>query len=526
VATVAEGSPSGFLKSKQLVPFQADGVVLAYQREGHMWVWDCGTGKSVASIALAKLCIEDGVADHILIVCERNKVREWVVDVTDDTDLSVLKHHGSGRHKRLERLGLPQVLVTTYETAKADCALPRGPRSFHNGPLLTRLCGKKVLVVYDESTKLRNRSSGTYRAHEFILKTLRATGKVKVLALTATPLEKGYEDGFNQLRLVIPRYVPLVKEFEDECVRYRDPFGRAYYDLGGVEEFMSRVRPHIVRKRKTDSDVIDQFPPLTEEYRLVEMSQLQRDFYQMAEDLAFEMSTNEGGDMGVWMMLRQIAGHPPSLVRAADKGSSRFAKEIVSVLGEEHIRKLPSAKAEELKGYLEMVVGDQDAKAVVFTFFGQSILPDLEILLRESGFAVFPYHGGQTAHENEVSKKLFKECETGAVLLASDAGARGINLPEATYVVEYESALTHAMRVQRRDRAHRINSALGPVTAMTFLTEGTIEENIFSSVLNRNEKHDIFAGDLEAEEEFITAADRRIILAQARSRYEKRRKRH
>ena len=525
MAAVADGARQGFLKTKRLTEFQASGVLTAFQRDGHVLVWDCGLGKSVGAIALAVLCVQEGLVEHVLVVCERNKVREWVADFETDTDLQTRRHHGSGRLKKLETGGVPPVLVTTYETAKRDLAAPRGPRSFSPGPLLAALKGKNILVVYDESAKLRNRSSGNYKAHQYALGELRKAGRVKVLGLTATPLERGYEDGFNQLRLIVPEHMPLVKEFESRYVLSRDPFGRPTYNKIAINEFVERVGPHLTRKRKTDPDVIDQFPPLVEEYRLVELPQAQRDFYNMAEDLAFEMGTQDDQDMGAWMLLRQIAGHPASLVHSAASGSSRYAKAIVEALGTEFLRSLPSAKLAELEGYLRLVVKDQGAKAVVFSFFGQSVLPEIEGRLRELGYPVFPYHGGQTAAENELSKKLFKESEGAGVFLASDAGARGINLPEATYVIEFESALTHAARIQRRERAHRINSALGPVTALTLIAEGTIEESIFNSVLRRNEDHDHFAGDAEAGGEFVSAADRREILRQARQRYEARQKR-
>lgn len=521
MAAVTEGASPGFLKTKTLTPFQIEDVLTAYQRDGHVLAWECGVGKSVGALALAVLCLADDMVDRVLVVCERNKLREWVEDFELDTGLSVRKHHGPNRLKALGKQGPPDVLVTTYETAKRDCAKVKGPRSFTPGPLLESLRGQRILVVYDEPTKLRNRSSGNYKAHQYLLETLRKEGCAKVLALTATLLEKDYEDGFNQLRLVVPGHMPLVKEFEESCVRYRDAFGRPVYDKFKILEFSENVRPHISRRRKSDPDVIAQFPPMTEKYRYVGLSALQRDFYQTVEELIFEQGEQGGrGDMGAWMLLRQIAGHPASIINS----ESRLAGEIIDVLGPEHLRSIPSAKTEELKGYLGTVVAGQQAKTVVFTFFGRSVLPELERELTASGLPVFTYHGGRSAKENESAKSDFKNFEGGAVLLASDAAARGINLPEATYVLEYDCALTHAMRIQRRDRAHRINSRLGPVTSMTFIAEGTIEEQILSGVLRRNDKHDILAGDLDAGEDFVSAADRRDILADARQRYERRRK--
>lgn len=522
MAIVTEEAPSGFLKSKTLLKFQVDGILTAYPRPGHLLCWDAGTGKSVGAIAMSALCFQDGAADLTLVVCERNKRKEWVADFEADTDLTVRLHHGPGREKRLERLGMPQVLVTTYETAKTDCAVLKGPRSYLPGYLLEAMRNKRVLVIYDECAKLRNRSSANYKTHEFLLKTLRKWHpQTKVLGLSATPLEKGYEDGYNQLRLLVPQAMPIVKDFERTCILYRDPFGRPKYNMIGINEFMKAVEPNITRKRKTDPDVIEQFPPLTEEFRYVEMASPQKQFYEMAESLAFEMG---GEDAGAWTTLRQIANHPASIIHSASReNGSKFAKEIVDVLGVKHLLGLPSAKADELKSYLTTIT-DQDSKAVVFTFFGQSVLLDLERILTDAGLMVFTYHGGKTAAENELSKEIFKSHNGGAVLLSSDGGARGINLPEATYVVEYESALTHAMRIQRINRAHRINSRLGPVTAMTLITESTIEENIFQNVLLRNETHDVFAGDLDAGEEFTSADDRRTILALARARYESRKR--
>ncbi len=513
----------GFLKTKTLLPFQIDGVLTAFPRPGHLFCWDCGTGKSVGAIALSVLCFQEGIIDQVLLVCERNKRKEWVADFETDTDLTVRLHHGAGREKRLERLGVPQVLVTTYETVKADCAVLSGPRSYQPGYLLTAMKNKRVLVIYDEMSKLRNRSSANYKTHKFLLETLRKWHPAtKVIGLSATPLEKGYEDGYNQLRLLVPDQMPLVKDFEKACILYRDPFGRAKYNFSGIEKFMELVEPNITRKRKTDPDVIAQFPPLTEEFRFIEMAPAQRKFYEMAETLAFEMADDIGA--GAWTTLRQIADHPASILHSASREEgSKFAKEIVDVLGASHLLDLPSAKADELKHYLTTIT-DQGSKAVVFTFFGQSVLLDLERILTDTGLMVFTYHGGKTGPENELSKEIFKSYEGGAVFLSSDGGARGINLPEATYVIEYESALTHAMRVQRMNRVHRINSTLGPVTAMTLITEGTIEENVFQNVLARNDSHDVFAGDLEAGEEFTSAGDRRTILALARERYESRKK--
>lgn len=510
----ADGSGQRFLKTKNLLDFQADDVLKAYTRKGFLFAWDTGCGKSVGAISWVLASIQQGTADMALVICERNKLREWKADFEEETDLTVRIHHGPNRWKQMEKHQLPQVLITTYETAKLDGVVSKGPRSLASGRLMQALdsaWGYKTVVVYDEVAKLRNRSSKTYKAHHHMIKTLCQAGVVvKVLGLTGTPIEKGYEDGFNQLRILVDD-MPTVKSFEDDYVRFRDQFGRPSYKYENIHTFLDLVRPHMARRRKTDPDVIEQFPPLTENYRYVEMGQAQKDFYRVIEDLALEEA--EEGSMASWGVLRMAAGHPPALAYS----ERALAQRVVTVLGTDHVRNLPSAKAEELMHYLRPIILDQEAKALVFTFFGQSILRDLKARLDAEGLQVFTYHGGQSAAMNEEEKDLFKGWRGGAVLLASDAAARGINLPEATHVIEYESATTHATRIQRRDRAHRLGSKHGPVTAMTFITEGTIEEQIMQSVLARNGQSDAFLGDADGvTEDFVSADDRRAMLEMAK----------
>lgn len=516
-----ESKPGGsYLKNIELVEFQAWDVAMASSMGSRMLLWDTGLGKSVSGLALSKMSFEDQEIDHVLLVCERNKLNEWLCDFRDETDLEVRKHHGSTRWKQMERNGMPQVLVTTYETAKLDAVIKAGPRKLVSGELLRLLEGLRVLVVYDEVAKLRNRSSAVYKAHDHLLKTLRKTGSVKVVGLTATPIERGYEDVFNQLRLIIPGAVPNVTDWTKKCVRYRDRYDRPVYDTVQVKEFIDSVRPWIGIKHKTDPDVIDQFPAFTEEHRVIEMSAPHRDLYQAIESEVMEMPEEKAA--AAFMTLRQVATCPGSLIySAARENGSEFTKTIVDMVGEHHLFGLPNAKEDELIQLLRSVVLDEGHKAVVFTFFGASVLPYLEMTLTRPGvdLPVFTYHGGKTGAENEKAKERFQQAPAGAVLLGSDAASRGINLPQATHVIEYESALTHAQRMQRLNRVHRMRSNYGPVSALTMITAGTIEEPLFQNVLKRNEMHDILTDDGQMEEEYVSSDVRRAILQAAQERH-------
>ena len=102
-------------------------------------------------------------------------------------------------------------------------------------------------------------------------------------------------------------------------------------------------------------------------------------------------------------------------------------------------------------------------------------------------------------------------------MLASDAAARGINLPWVSYIVEIEPARTHSTRMQRAGRGHRLGRE-EPLTFLTMIMESAGEgENGIRTLMARNADLDFMLGDTGAEG-FTSAADRRAMLARTSPR--------
>jgi SNF2 family DNA or RNA helicase len=523
--------PEGELYSSPLglFDFQVEGVVQSYLGRQKMVIYDTGTGKGHITMREAALLAEQGELTTCLVVCERNKVGEWREDFARFTRLTLVHTHGAGpeaRRRRLDRHiarhgAMPQVIVTTYETAKADLVTQdkvpgRRGTTPGDGWLMEYLrpAASGVLVVYDEVAKLRNRSSATYKAHAYLLKELRkAEPGLRVLGLTATPISTGWEDAFNQFRLVAPDSMPLVKDFEAYFVKSRDIYGRAEYRSDRMGDFVSLCEPWMIRKRKTDPDVVDQFPAVMEQAQHVEMGADQSRLYDLVEALGVDEDGEWDPPEGLFTVLRQVAGHPQALLRS----EGTLAQAVVETVGASEIRRIPSAKSEALVRYLEQVVLGQRDKAVVFTFFGQSVLPLLASELRAAGIRTHTYHGGMSGAAKEQSRREFRSDPEPCVFLSSDAGARGINLPEASYVVEYDSSYTHDLREQRVNRCSRIDGGKKLLTCLTLIVDETIEVAIVEKMLARNAQQDQIRGDMEVEEqEFISAIDRRKLLEVSR----------
>lgn len=500
--------PEGALyySPRGLYPFQVEHIAKAYVgvqsgvQSEWMFSWDTGLGKSHAAMQLSALAFEDGIADLVVLVCERNKLQEWKEDFDRFTRLESRIHHGASRKSKMAKLGLPDVLITTYETGKADFVdfvkAKRG-KSTVAGQILEDIIasGRKPMFFFDEADKLSNRSAATYKAYEYVLKYFRRDFKnLPVFMMTATSIRKDFENTFNQLRLLRPQSMPLVKEFEGYFVRARDIYGKARYHDARMDEFTALCQPLMLPKRKTDPDVLDQFPVMTEEALWVDLLPEQRKFY----DLVAEFD----GEPGQLTILRQICAYPLAISRSAREGTSKLAMALVDEFGTEFLQKLPSAKTEALIRYLEPVVLGQDAKAMVFTFFGPSVIPHIHFALRNEGIRCFRL--------DELEE--FKSHPGGAVLLSSDAGARGINVPEASYLIEYDMATTYGIRTQRLNRVSRIGSGGPSVTVRSMLARKTVEVPLMFSMLRGNAQSDELLGKGEDGSAYMTAAMRRQML--------------
>lgn len=505
-----------------VVPFQMRTIARMYLAGRGMATWDTGVGKTALTVGVACVALEQRAADHVLIVCETNKMTDWKREFARFSLIpqdQVAVYHGPKRKALLE--DLPRVLITSYETGRQDAAVFENARKMHDGPLAEALAGLRMVVAYDESSKLGNRSSKLYKAHYRLLDRIRrGHPAARVLMLTGTPMEGGgYEQFYNQLRMLAPDALPNVGTWTAECIKYRDDYGRPSYIGEGIEKFRCQAAPLISRMRKSDPEVRDHFPPFTERFDAVTMRADQRGLYQRMEDLAWDEDGEFRSVPGLSQLLYQLAGDPLAVRYAAERGSSDLAKMAWRVLGPE-LEKCSSAKADYLWEHFVDPIVRSGNKMLVFSFFGPTVLAALRDRL-EARFRrrapLFSYDGSMSPSVRDATLDAFKAHPGGAVMLCSDAAAKGLNIPEASYTIEYEVARTSAIRTQRAGRGHRFGGE-DPVTFVTLTLEGTAEaRSAVPKMLERNDQQDYMLGDVGAEG-YTTADDRRELFSQARRR--------
>lgn len=519
-----------------LFPFQIDGVC-----ESYLWLteseesvcdllWQTGTGKTHWTMATAALLVEDGLVDQILVVAEGNKVTDWVEDFAKFTDIPAARYHGTVEKRRKILSDPPKVLVSTYETGRNDiCEFSpkKGSRAVVGDKFLTTfLKGKRVFVVFDEFSRLRSRNNYLWTAWNYLLnRQLRHPkrnpgGKVMAAGLTATKIEKNPEDHFNANLLLMPWASPSVAEFERDHIKSYDPWGNVeeYWNLGedeagrspNVVPLSKRWSHRTLKKRKSDPDVIGFFPAKVEEPpRWIQLSPAHREFYAAVDEIFAE-----GSEMAAFSLLRQVAAHPMSLTLSPGQS----ATDIVDTIGAQTLAAMGSAKEEAMVEWANALGGDQ---GVIFTFYGQSVLPLLAARLRTEGFSVSTNHGKMNLDTRAESQRQFKAGDS-QIFLSSDAGARGLNLGCGSALLHYELPLLYSTFIQRSDRIHRIDSIHESVTVSALIAKGTVEEALAELLIQRNGwsdavlEDDAYIEGWDPGEQFLTAEMRRALWDRAR----------
>lgn len=469
------------------------------------------------------LLIEDELIDHVLMVGEANKIDDFASDdIPKFSELSVGLYRGTPSKRDKILADPPQVMVMSYETGRNDICGFKGRKAVAEERRLTKWArGKRVLIVFDEFSKLRNRSSKSYVAWDYLVNRVlrKSQNQPYIVGLTATSVEKHPEDHWNAGRLIAPDMAGSVGDFNRDYIGSYDQFGnpRTWKNLTphkcqpGVTPLNQMFARITSVKSKTDPDVIDQFPSRIENPPTkVVLSAPHQEFYDRLSDLLAEAEfDNPMEERQAVGLLRQAAAHPGSLLLSR----GQMARQIVGVVGEEYLRSINVAKIEAMLRWQESMENQQ---TVIFTFYGGSVLPYLHTALVREGYQVSVNTGSMSMSERKDSRDAYIAGDT-QIFLSSDAGAKGLNLGVGSGLLHYETPLTYATFKQRSDRIHRIDSKHPSVTIDYLLAHNTIEVPLARKMIKRNEwgeqvQDSEWTEDSESDFGVLTAKDRQEML--------------
>ncbi len=463
-------------------PRTFSGTLRPYQVRGLSWLaflerWglgacladDMGLGKTIQMIALLLRAKEEGALDApTLLVCPTSVVGNWQRELKRfGPSLAVMVHHGPNRLAAgdfEQAAATHDVVVTTY------ALLPRDEQTLR--PI------RWNAVVLDEAQNIKNpEAKQSQSAHR-----LNADFRV---ALTGTPVENRLSELWSIMDFLNPGYLGSFTDFRQ---RYAIPIER-YRDAKASHRLRNLTRPFILRRVKTDPQIIQDLPEKQEAKVYPSLTREQVTLYEaVVRDMLARIDGASGMErrgiiLSTLLKLKQVCNHPAQFLHDRSSIENR------------------SGKLTRLTEMLEEVVGEGD-HALVFTQFAEMGSMLQTYLSRALGCEVLFLHGGVPQKVRDQMVQRFQNDPAGppVFILSLKAGGTGLNLTRASYVFHFDRWWNPAVENQATDRAFRIGQTKN-VHVYKFVMAGTVEERIDQLIEEKKALADAIIG---AGEDWIT----------------------
>ncbi len=460
-------------------PASFRGTLRPYQARGVGWLtflerWglgacladDMGLGKTVQAIAFLLHLKETGsLKQPCLLVCPTSVLGNWEREVRKFAPtLKVLVHHDSKRAKGkgfTKAVQDKHLVITSYALVHRDAIELQGI--------------PWQVVILDEAQNIKNAESKQSQTARQIPAQFR-------IALTGTPVENRLSELWSILDFLNPGYLGPRNFFQR---RFAIPIEK-YGDRASLNALRSLVQPFILRRLKTDKDIIQDLPEKQEMTVFCGLSAQQATLYQqvvqetMAQIESAEGIQRHGLILSLLVKLKQICNHPAHYLKESKLESAQ-----------------PSGKLQRLEEMLDEVVSEGD-RALIFTQFaewGKLLQAYLATKLKQE---VLFLYGSTPRQKREAMVDRFQhDPQSPSVLILSlKAGGTGLNLTRANHVFHVDRWWNPAVENQATDRAFRIGQTRN-VQVHKFVCTGTLEEKI----------HDLIESKKALAEQVVSAGE-------------------
>lgn len=435
-----------------LFPYQREGMLHLAFKERALLADEMGLGKTIQAIAACALLHRIGRARRVLVVTPASLKAEWEEQIRTFTPLTQRILFGS-RAKRVRAYSEPEPPVFTianYEQIVADSL-----------DINERL--RPDIVVLDEAQRIKNWSTRTAQA----VKRLRSR---YAFVLTGTPIENRIDELYSIVDFLDPTLLGPLFRFNRTYYSFDDK-GRpeGYRNLSQLRE---SVQPLLLRRRK--ADVETELPDRTDRNLFVRLTDTMRSDYAEHERSVAELvqiskrrplTPREQDLLMVLMNLMRMICDTPEIIR----GNS--------------CRDCP--KLDELARVLEEVLADPDVKVIVFSEW-EGMLARVREHADKLGIG-YAWHTGSVPQQKRRAEILaFRNVPSCRLFLSTDSGGVGLNLQNASVVINCDLPWNPAKLEQRIARAWRKNQRRS-VTVVNLIAEGTIEHGMLAGLADKRE---------------------------------------
>ena len=290
-------------------PEKFNGALREYQKRGVSWIKyleslglngcladDMGLGKTIQVIAiLLKEREEKKELLPTLLIAPTSVMGNWQKEVEKFAPhLNSFIHHGTGRIKKAKEF---KEEVKNHDLVISSYALARKDAKLFNSMEWER-------IVLDEAQNIKNPGSAQTKA------IFKFNGRHR-LSLTGTPVENRLMDLWSIFNFLNPGYLETQAKFKKS---FEIPVQKNN-DIMKSKILKKLVEPFILRRMKTDKNILKDLPDKVEQKIYCNLSKEQASLYEaVVKDVEEQIENTEGiGRKGLilstLMKLKQICNH-------------------------------------------------------------------------------------------------------------------------------------------------------------------------------------------------------------------------
>ena len=442
----------------RLYPYQVEGVAFLTANGRALLADDMGLGKTLQAIAAAAWLREQAEVERVLVVCPASLKRQWAREIRKFTGLESEVVEGPAAARAVQYRRANGFFVINYELVLRDV-------SVINETL------RPDLLILDEAQRIKN-----WRTK--IAAAVKRIASRYAFVLSGTPLENRLEDLYSLMQVVDQRALgPLWRYLAEFHIT--DERGKV---LGyrNLSELRRRLAPVMLRRDRRL--VRDQLPDRIEQRLDVVLTPKQRELH--------DEGVNAAG------LLAQIARKRPltpteqnRLLAALQR--ARMACDAAGLVDKETAG---SPKLDELDGLLDDLCLQSGLKAVVFSQWEQ-MTRMVEHRVRRLGLGCVRLHGGVPTVKRGELMDRFRDDDAIQVFVSTDAGGVGLNLQNASVLINLDIPWNPAVLDQRIARVHRLGQT-EKVQILLLVAADSYEERVLSLVQG---KRNLFDNVVEPE---------------------------
>ncbi len=445
-----------------LYPYQRRGALFAARAGRSLIADDMGLGKTVQAIAAVEILARTVGLERVLIVSPTSLKHQWKHEIEKFSNRSVEVVEGTIPKRAGLYASDSFYKVVNYEIIRRDLDLIR-----HWSP---------DMIILDEAQRIKN------------WKTKRAQSVKKLdsrfaLVLTGTPLENRLEELHSIVEFVDRFHLGPLFRFLAEH-QHVDDAGKVvgYHHLS---EISRSLEPILVRRTK--NEVLKELPERLEKNFFVPMTDEQMTHHEENREIVARIVVK-------WRRLGFLPEADQRRLMIALQ-NMRMSCNSTYLLDEttDH-----GVKADELISLLEEIFEQPDSKVVVFSQWLKTHKLLLDRLKSRNRNHVL-FHGGVASRKRKDLIKQFKSDPDCRVFLSTDAGGVGLNLQNASAVINMDLPWNPAVLEQRIGRIHRLGQHR-PVRVVNFVAQGTIEHGMLSLL---SFKQSMFSGVLDGGQDEV-----------------------